>query len=129
MLVVDINGEHEARELEELETLLTSRIDNGVNSFWLFSKNQEYPKLAIVVKEKLAVVHYFPEANHAGYQSLGSSNELDPAGKTIFCISRYRADDIEVLNSAVLLFPAALEAAKEFFSSSELPRTIKWFEL
>jgi hypothetical protein len=39
-----------------------------------------------------------------------------------------REDMEDIPNSAVILFPDALAAAKEFFASTELPKSIEWFE-
>jgi hypothetical protein len=53
---------------------------------------------------------------------------LDVQKFTTFCIDSVE-QELEVLNSQVIHFSAALLAAMDFFASKALPKSIKWDEL
>jgi hypothetical protein len=120
MKIVDFKGTYEATSIQELETILMRRHCDGVNSFWLSHGNEEYPTLSVLVKNGFAALCYIPEESEAGFMSTGKMQGLKPGGMTTFSLSEHRADDVEILNDAVLPWPAALAAAKEFFSSKGL---------
>jgi hypothetical protein len=129
MTVVDVEGAHEATNLDTLETCLWKRQGGECNSFWLSQGPETYPRLSLLVTGKLATLHYLPEQDDAGYASVGRMEALEP-GKTItFAMSNNRADDVIILNDAVLPFSLALEAAKQFFLSQNLPRAVEWRRL
>jgi hypothetical protein len=129
MKVVDINGVHEASSVHELEGILMGRCGNGYNSFWLSHDGEEYPTLSLLVKGDLASLNFIPTEFDAGYSSVGKRLGLQAGETTTFSISTNRADDVVVLNDAVLPFSAALQAAKEFFHSKELPESVEWLKL
>ena len=128
MKVIDLNGAHEAISVEELDTILKRRQGTGVNSFWL-SHGIAYPTLSLLVKGDLATLNYVPEEHDAGFRSVGKMPGLNAGETTTFAMSNNRADDVVVLNDAVLPFSAALKAAKEFFLSKDLPRSVEWTRL
>jgi hypothetical protein len=129
MKVTDINGIYEPTNLHELETILMRRHGSGYNSFWLSRGDEEYPTLSLLVKDGLATLNYVPEENDAGFRSGGNLADLKAGEMTTFSINSNRADDVVVLNDAVLPFSAALQAAKEFFASRALPQSIEWLRL
>ena len=129
MKVEDINGVCEAATFQELETRLMRRHGDGFNSFWLSHGGEDYPTLSLLVKGELATLAYITAKSDAGFRSVGNMLELTPGEMTTFSISMNRADDICVLNDAVLPFSAALRAAKEFFVSKDLPASVKWLDL
>lgn len=129
MNVADIKGVLTARTILELETLLMRRCANSFNSFWLSHCDEDYPKLSLLVKGDLATLNYFPKEFDAAFVSVGRMPELKVGETTTFSISTDRADDLIVLNDAVLPFSAALEAAKEFFHSGDLPKSVEWLQL
>jgi len=53
---------------------------------------------------------------------------LNPKEITTFAIGD-AGETIDVLNDSIVPFSDALEVAKEFFHSQEMPRSIKWLEL
>jgi hypothetical protein len=129
MKVVDINGVYEPSDINELETILMKRYGDGFNSFWLSHDGGDYPTLSLLVKGDLATLNYFPEEYDAGFRSVGKTPRLKLGESTTFAMSNNRADDVVVLNDAVLPFTAALTAAKEFFLSKDLPRCVEWMRL
>jgi hypothetical protein len=129
MKVVDINGVYEPTNIHELETILMKTCGNGFNSFWLSHEGEEYPTLSLLVKDNLATLNYLPKEYDAGFRSVGRVPGLKPGDTTTFSINTNRADDLIVQNDAVLPFSTALQAAKEFFFSKDLPRSVDWLQL
>jgi hypothetical protein len=82
-----------------------------------------------LVKDGLATLNFVPKEFDAGFSSVGGMPGLMPGESTTFAISKSRADDVVVLNDAVLPFSAALQAAKEFFVSKNLPASVEWLQL
>jgi Immunity protein Imm1 len=58
---------------------------------------------------------------------VGHISALDPDKYTTFFMNTLEERE-DIPNNAVILFPDALAAAKEFFASTELPKSIEWFE-
>ena len=129
MKVLDFHSTTEARDLGELEAILSRRHGEGVNAFWLSHGTEEYPSLSILVKNDLAVLHYLPIEHDAGHRSVGNLPGLKPGETTTFAMSENRADDVDELNEAVVPFSAVIEAAKEFFRSQQLPQSVQWVRL
>jgi len=129
MKVIYFDGVQEATSVDELETILKKEHGVGVNSFWLSHGSDAYPTLSLLVKGDLATLNYVPKEDDAGFASVGKVPELKPGETTTFSISNNRADDVVVLNDAVLPFSVALRAAKEFFFSKDLPRSVEWLRL
>ena len=126
MNVADINGNHSASDLSELEAILSRRRPGNFNTFWLATESGGFPLLMILVKRDLAVLHYLPVEDLPGLRSMGEvrSREL-----IHFSISQNSADDIQEPSDALVTLGTAWEAAKEFFASRQLPRSVKWEEL
>lgn len=129
MKVVDIDSTYEVNDTHDLECILLRRCDGGFNSFWLSHDAEDYPTLSLLVKNDLATLNYVPEEFDAGFFSVGGKMVLGPPGMTTFSISKSRADDVAVLNSAVISFCSALQAAKDFFISNALPQSVRWQRL
>lgn len=129
MKVVANNRVHEVTNVDELEAILMRRHDNSASSFWLAHGVEEYPVLSLLVKDDLATLNFMPKEFDAGFASVGSKTALTPGDTTIFPISNNRADDVVVLNDAVLPFSIALQAAREFFFTKDLPKSLEWKQL
>ena len=125
MLVVDFDGQHQVVDEDALDKQLSRRSSAGVNHFWLYFDEEEYPWLAIAVKQDIACVHFFPKEGHPGFQSVGSTS----ANETITFYMT--ADDtIEVPQTAVVPINLAMIAAHEFMHGhGERPSAVKWLEL
>lgn len=128
MRIADINGVYRADSIEELDAILMKRCGD-FNSFWLSHDDDAYPMLSLLVKNDLATLTYFPREFDAGFSSVGTVSELDREASTVFAISHNRADDLVVLNSAVLPFSTAVLVAREFFRAKDLPTAVEWREL
>lgn len=128
MVICDIDGNHKVHTVEELEAILSRRHDGGSNSFWMAESPGAYPQLALFVNNENATLNYLPREGVAGFRSVGVGNSLEPSGTTPFLISSL-GDQLPVLNDAVISVSAALEAAREFFLTKQLPNAVKWLEL
>ena len=128
MRIEDFEGAYEASDISELETVLQKRYGPGVNGFWLSHDNKKHPSVSLLVKGDLACLHYFPTDSHPGFLSVGSVQELNPDEATIFFLDNPDQEQ-EMPNSSVIHFSKAVQVAKDFFASEELPRSIEWLEL
>lgn len=128
MRIEDFEGAYEASDISELEMVLQKRYGPGVNGFWLSHDNEKYPSVSLLVRGDLACLHYFPADSHPGFLSVGSIQELKPDESTIFFLDNPNQEQ-EIPNSSVISFYEAVEVAKGFFASKELPGSIEWLEL
>ena len=128
MRVEDFYGASDVASITDLESVLRRRYGRGVNSFWLSHADEKNPTLSMLVKGELATLTYFPQESHPGFTSIGKMEGLDPDEMTIFYLDTPEQEQ-EIMNSSVVAFSSAVEAAKEFFNSRNLPTAIKWSEL
>jgi hypothetical protein len=100
-------------------------------SSWASRVGSDYPALVIYVRGDLAAIYYYrADDGRAGFVSIGGKMNLDPKKMTTFQIGGFNpGDTIDVLNDSIVPFSEALEVARKFFHSQELPRSIEWFEL
>jgi hypothetical protein len=130
MNVGDFGGDHSVQSIAQLEQLFGVRFKYDQNQFALSPDASNYPLLLIYMRGNLAVIYYIPEDGQAGYVSLGGKMNLDPKEWTTFSIDNLDpGETIDVLNASIVPFSEALEAAKEFFHSQKLPRSIEWRQL
>ena len=127
MMVSEISGDHRVSSIEEFESILMRRCGaQRVNEFWICPAGERHPALAIMVRGDLACAHYFPRYREAGFLSQGRVGGLSRSGMTWF---QTRGESTRVPNHAVVRFVDALQAAKEFWYSKDLPKSIEWLEL
>jgi len=127
MFVSDRSGDCHISSVEDLEKMLVQACNEKVgNEFWITRSGEEDPVLAVVVKGRLASINYFPGSRDAGFLSQGSVRGLKRDGMTRFAT---RGEPVEVPNHAIVPFADALLAAKEFWYSRELPKSINWLKL
>lgn len=128
MIVEDFEQVEEVNDVDTLERKLSVRYANAANSFTLSHGRKREPVLLILVRGELANLHYFPRRRHPGFQSTGTVAGLDLEGSTIFFITN-AAERQEVLNRSVVPVSLAVQAAKEFLVSEELPQSVQWEEM
>jgi len=128
LLVADFYEVCHVTSIRELEVALGRRYGPCANHFWISHDQEKNPTLAMFVKGDLASLTYFPNDSHPGFTSIGAIEGLNPDETSIFYMDSPTQEQ-EVLNSSIVTFPTALNVAREFFSSKELPRAIQWFEL
>lgn len=129
MKVIDFFGVQDVSSLDELRALLRRRSNAGCNAFWLSHGNAPYPTLSLLVKGDLATLNYIPRESDAGFRSLCSKHCARADATMTFATSETPADDIAVLNDAVVPLDAALEAANQFFLQNSLPKSVEWLRL
>jgi hypothetical protein len=128
MRLQDMKGARQITDSRTLEEEFHRRCGAGVNAYWLSHENDAGATLLILVNNELASLHYFPPGQHPGFQSIGNVPALNVGGFTRFFMNS--PDEAqEITNAAVVPFSAALEAAKEFLTRDELPKSIIWLEL
>lgn len=128
MIIYNYGHKYNRSDLSELERIMSARHKNGMNEVLLAHDGHEYPLLSILMKDGIAALHYMVEGDRAGFASIGGKLGLPPRGDTIFETGD-PDQKIGVTNRAVVPFTTALEVAKEFFRSEQLPKSIKWLEL
>ena len=124
----DIGRSRNVRSIAQLEEVLRARSRDQQNQFSLYPDSSDYPLLMIFVRGDLAAVYYIPEDREAGHVSVGEKMNLNPREMTTFPIGEL-GETIDVLNKFIVPFSEMLEVSKEFFYSTELPRSIKWLKL
>lgn len=83
--------------------------------------------MSVLVNGDIACVQYFPYEDHPGYISKAASLPV-VAGEAVFYVNT-PTEEIEISGYQVVSVGDAQMAAKEFFSSGELPKAILWEEL
>ncbi len=124
----DFGGTHEADSASELETVLQKTYASGVNGFWLSHDDEKDPAISLLVNCDLACIHYFPGNSHPGFVSVGTVPQLSRKGTTTFYLDTLDQEE-EMPNESVVRFSEAVQIAKDFLSSKELPKSIDWSEL
>jgi hypothetical protein len=125
--IQDFESTRNAKDVNELERALRSR-HGDANSFWLSHGEETKPALSILVRGDLAYLHYFPNDSHPGFASIGTVRELKPDHTTTFFLDTPDQEQ-EIMNNSIVSFSEAVQAAKAFFISKDLPAAIRWVEL
>jgi hypothetical protein len=128
MAIWDLKGKHEANSISEFESVLDKRYGPDVNAFWIMHDEEMNPAISLLVRGDLSCIHYFPYEGHPGFVSVGTVEGLDREGFTTFRFDTLEQEE-EIWNHHVILASASMSAAKDFFISKELPKSIEWTEL
>lgn len=108
-----------------LAAILSTRLENGSQSFWLAQSHADYPCLHIAFRDDLATLTYFPEEHHPGYRSVGDL--VDDEAVEFFIVSATESDEIP--GEFVISSEQAIAAAQEFQRTETIPGMLEWFEL
>jgi len=125
--VLHFGGMVECNTIEILDSILNVRYGRNVNEFWI-SGEREIPCLAMLVNGNYANLTFFPEDGHPGFQSAAKDTNLKLDDVTIFCTNT-PYEEIEIKNDAVVTFAIALNAAREYYTTKEMPSCIEWVEM
>ena len=128
MIIYNYGRKIKTSDVSELEKLMLARHKNGLNEVLMAHDGHKFPLLSILMKDDIAALHYMVEGDRAGFASIGGKLGLPSGEDTIFGTGN-PDNKMWVSNRAVVPFTAALTAAKEFFRSEQLPKSIKWLEL
>jgi hypothetical protein len=128
MKVIDFQDEFEVHSPEELESELRNRCTGEARSFWLHHESSLYPVMLVLVRNRLAFLHFFPSDSKSepGSTSVGNIEGIDPEGTTEF---RMDGEPEHINNDTIIPFDRAIAAAKEFHATGELPACVEWNEL
>jgi len=127
MNLSDADHTYQIQSAEELDAILSRRYQVGgaaLNSFWL-SDESGFPCMSILVKDELATVWYWPSEGSAGCMST-NGNATSEKATTLFYLNHQRQ---EVGDHLIINWPQAVEAAREFLETRELPNSLLWIEL
>ena len=128
MEIEHFGGKMRCNNLETLDNLLSTRYGKGVNEFWIYGENK-FPHMGILVNGDFAYIHYFQAEDQPGFRSVGTVAKLNENVFSVFYTNTID-EEIQISTDAVVLFPIALAAAKEFFLNPfEMPKNLEWFEL
>lgn len=132
MMVDHGGGTDDVAQEAALVRLLAVRHDGERNEYWL---NEEYPRLAMMVRGAAACLFYYPEEGHPGWASVGTG-EMTPEARALVEDGQvefftYTSNEpVWIVEELVIAEGRARAAALEFFRAPErLPATIEWFEL
>ena len=116
-------GTEEVASPSDIVEILKWRDIDGDAEFMIGTAVTEYPYLLLSVTAQKWYLYFFPEADVAGFHSLG--DDMHSQGET----HMPAGCDIWVPNYALVSGVVALHAAQEFLQTQELPTCLKWFEL
>ncbi|MES2951453.1 MAG: hypothetical protein V4858_23220 [Pseudomonadota bacterium] len=122
MLVRIFDCETQPETLTDLRGVLSAR-NGSVASFWLV--DSEGPCLAVMVKNEVACVHYFPNREHPGFYSVGPTEDWE--NHVSFVADNHESTPVPV--AMVIPWAKAETAAEEFFQAKGKPVSLEWREL
>jgi hypothetical protein len=128
LTIYDLKGGHEAKSLADFQAVLEKRYGPDANSFWIWHYEEKNPAISLLVRGNLSCIHYFPYEGHPGFVSVGTVESLDKDGFTSFRFETVEQEQ-EIWNPHVISASAGISAARDFFSSKDLPKSIEWKEL
>lgn len=118
-------GDVECDTPVKLQQLLNLKYgENKVNEF-LLKGESKYPYIAIMVKDKDAVVTYFSETEDWMFQAVDSNNKLNKEETSVFYTGTSELE-IEIYKEFVIPFEKAVKAAIQFFEVQRLSACLKW---
>lgn len=130
-VVESFQGKQVIENMLQFEAVFSLRDENDANSFWIYCEKDRYPAIHMLVRNDLAVLHYYVTEAEAGSRSVGEEIpgvDIDPDENSIFYLSS-NGEELEVWNDMVLSFRTAQKAIKEFLESYSKPRLIEWEDL
>ena len=109
--------------------ILQLRFGDGVNEFWASTPGRPFPVLSLALSGSWAVLHFFPEDGHPGWQSTASGELPLAAQSTVFnCNGIGEVAEFPV--KSVVGAADGIAAMVEFMSRPDTrPASIDWFEL
>ena len=120
MNVENCNGTIQCHSWNELENLIWKSSSNPFDDIWI-SRNSAYPCLAILLNGKDACVHYFLNDNGDMWQSVGYGN------KDVTFL--HNGEESDMPADCIISLDKAIDCAKQFYLTSDLPNCIEWQEL
>lgn len=125
MLVSGPKSEWETSSAAELSAILSNPL-GGI--YWLIP-NGDFPRLAVMVADGYADVHYFPEDRAAGFRALGPEPHNFDTMTLFVCPGCDPASGVSTPDAFVLPVEVALKVATDFLVDETRSAAVDWFEL
>jgi hypothetical protein len=125
LTITDLEGTHPVSTPDELAAVLAHR-RRGANHFLISSPDADYPQLDVIVRDDVALLHYFPAEGLAGDQS---RSDLPGAPELVEFPENLTGEVIQVPGSAVVDAATAIRCVEEFAERLARPTLIGWLEL
>jgi len=126
LIVSSFAGERLVSTEAELDEAMRAHRGDG-DQILISRENADYPALAVLVRDELAHVTYFPAPDTTGWAIRGNRPELDRTEKFTFLVP---GDAYEVWCDQVVSFTDALTAARIFLREpSQRPKGLDWMDV
>ena len=122
-MLIEYNGGNKVcNNHEDVIATLKMRNKENENEFWV-SIDAKFPCMAILVKNKISSVTYFPDEESAGFRAIKATMEDETAYLLI------GGHQYEIESGAIIPFEEVISAVLRFYDSHTLPDNLKWDEL
>jgi Immunity protein Imm1 len=126
--VLDFEGTKQIDDEADLVSLLRS-VRRGEYGAFTLSRDAEKESLWVLINGGVAYLHYFPdlEGRHPGYQPTG----MEPKGteRSVWFEQQTVGGGFEMPAETLVPADVAYQAARDFYRTAGLPRSVSWFEL
>jgi hypothetical protein len=112
--------------LAELRSLLETRHNGKYGAFWLSKATNGLPALGMFINADRACMFFFRFEGDSGFHTLGE-NPDDFDHTEDFVIDNFQLDQYP--RAMVVRTSDALRAFEEFFTTADLPASVRWLEL
>jgi hypothetical protein len=126
MNIEHMGGSVDVADLAGLEPVLKERFGDGLNEYWLSFEGEEFPALAVLVRDELACVHYFPADGHPGFVALPRGEVAGVAGSVAF---ETNGAEVHAPRHLIVSFSDARHAVESFLTSRARDPHMNWVEL
>jgi hypothetical protein len=123
--VIDLEGSRTVATADDLAGALARRI-NGSNHFLLSGVGANYPLLDVLVRDDLAMVHYFASEGAAGSQSVSTRDDLP---EEVEFPENMTGEPVPMPASVVIDARTAIRCIEQFAETLSRPTLIDWVEL
>jgi hypothetical protein len=121
--VSDLNGTSVVSTSAELMDALSRRVA-GANHFLLAPVGAEHPQLDVLVRDDVAVLHYFRGDESSNAQSLS-----DRAVAEVLFPDNLTGELVQLPGSAAIDAAVAMQCVAQFAESLARPTLVDWFDL
>ena len=116
-------GQKVCKSHEEVIAILEMRNNNNENEYWI-SLELKFPCMALLVKNDVSSVHYFPNEDSAGFRALKSDIGLGEAVQITIGGHQY-----EIESEAIIPVDEVISAVLYFYDNHVQPNNFVWDEL
>ena len=130
MQIDDFDTSRPVASVAELDHCLRTHRRGDFGAF-ILAHRDEGSSFWVLINQDIAYLHFFitMDGSHPGYQPTGMTPKGCPATVHFLQTSGSEADSFDMVAEALVSVEAAYVAAREYFSSDELPHSVSWLEL